>query len=676
LTSLIRVGSEAERGESIPGAQATPTALYWEGNDGTRIQMYRPYDYGDFADFEFEFPGPRAVGEGGRGHRLALYGVRDPEWESAATGSIAAPAGESFEPVERDRRPTGAQSTVPVVRFASPERALAAIREASGGETPTAAGEIAPPGAFSMPSVAGSAATHADGETAARIRTESLLQTAEAVSAVAAGLPGAAAYPGSTLEWIWRELLEAAALSRDPSGMGATDMARHEMLASASNTADSLVTEMLAVIRAEMETDAEPVGAYVLFNPLAHVRRGVAFVEIGRGGREDGARSDARDLILVNIPEIPALGAIALPIGADGLPGVLPTDIQPPAAGDLWLENAFLRVEIDPSTGAISSILDKTNRRQALSPGGRANVLIASRDSGTRATSAPGETSGAGRDSVRQGGPVPDEPGEIIRLLSLSSSVSARAATVTITRGWNGSQIRQQLVLARAAPFLEIRSEVRWNDAGWRLDARFDPVVEADSAYFGAPYGAEPRAARSSIEHPALHWVDVSDGSYGVAILAAARDAWKFDGSSISLRLPTDPVVTTRFAIYPHAGDGRTAGIAPLANEYVVPLLAALEPPHGGRLGRRFSLASSNSPTVSIEWVKRAEEDDDVLILRLVERSGRSSEAGVGTACPEISAWRANHLEEPIVELPSSGGGFRIRLRGNEIATVRVTCRE
>ncbi|MEJ2548916.1 MAG: hypothetical protein P8125_14070, partial [Gemmatimonadota bacterium] len=342
LTSLIRVGSEAERGESIPGTQATPSALYWEGNDGTRIQVYRPYDYGDFADFEFEFPGPRAVGEGGRGHRLAIYGVRDPEWESAATGSIAAPAGESFEPVERDRRPTGAQSAVPVVRFASPERALAAIREAGGGEPPTASGEIVPPGAFSMPSEAGSATTHADGETAARIRTESVLQTAEAVSAVAAGLPGAVAYPGSTLEWIWRELLEAAALSRDPSGRGATDMARHEVLASASNTADSLITEMFNVIRAEMETDAEPIGAYVLFNPLAHVRRGVAFVEIGRGGREEGARSEARDLLLVNVPEIPALGAIALPIGADGLPGVLPADIQPPAAGDLWLENAFL----------------------------------------------------------------------------------------------------------------------------------------------------------------------------------------------------------------------------------------------------------------------------------------------------------------------------------------------
>jgi alpha-mannosidase len=171
-----------------------------------------------------------------------------------------------------------------------------------------------------------------------------------------------------------------------------------------------------------------------------------------------------------------------------------------------------------------------------------------------------------------------------------------------------------------------------------------------------------------------MHWLGLTDGKYGVSILADTRGPWKYDGSSIALRLPADSLAVVRFAIYPHAGDWRTAGTASLAAEYVVPLLAALEPAHAGRLGRRFSLASTDSPTTRIEWVKRA-EDDATLIFRLVERSGRPSEAQVSTACPKITAWRANHLEEREVELPTSGSDFRIRLRGNEIATVSVDCR-
>jgi alpha-mannosidase len=683
LTSLVLVGSEVRRGGAGRGTRATPTALDWAGNDGTRIEVFRPYDYGDFADFEFEFPGPRAVGERGNGHQLALYGVRDPEWESGIAGADQPTAISDIESAGADPESGAAQIELPVVRFASPARAIAVVRVGSDLPLPAATGEIAPPST----SVSGSSAKPATSARAiddrSTTRVESLLRTAEALAAVHAGLPGAQEYPRSLLAQAWRDLLEAEVRAGQPDRTGSFGETRRAAIASAVRTADSVIAGSFAGIRSEMETDSDRAGTYILFNPLAHRRRGVAFVELGRGGSTGGGGPDRdlREVVLVNVPEIPALGAIALPIGADGLPGVLPVGIQAPTAGDLWLENAFLRVEIDPTTGAISSILDKTNRRQALSPDGRANVLIVSPDPDASPTGSPGgEATGetnapaAGFDSAARGGPPRDEPGEVSRLLSLSSSVSARAATVTITRGWNGSTVRQELVLARAAPFLEVRSEIRWLETGWRLDVRQEPVVRVDSATFAAPYGTVSRPADNSGEHPALHWLGLTDGNYGVSVLADTRGPWKYDGSSIALRLPADSLAVVRFAIYPHAGDWRTAGTASLAAEYVVPLLAALEPAHAGRLGRRFSLVSTDSPTTRIEWVKRA-EDDATLIFRLVERSGSPSEARVSTACPKITAWRANHLEEREVELPTSGSDFRIRLRGNEIATVSVDCR-
>jgi hypothetical protein len=648
-------------------------AFAWEGNEGTRLPVFRPYHYGDFADFEFEFPGPAVAAQGCTGHSVALYGVRSPGLESGPDGANPMLEQQEAAADSGSCRPSDAAVELPLVRFASPQRAMEAIRDGIDPPLSTVRGEIVSPTTASAAEGAAAVRDLQPDVSAAATRAESLLQTAEAVATVAASLPGAQAYPHGDLESAWRRFLEALALAPHLEGGPEPDGTVRAALVSAAATADSIITDRFSAIRSEMETDAGPIGAFVLFNPLAHTRQGVSFVELGRGegSNGEGRYVDARKLILVNIPEIPPLGAIVLPIGADGLPGVLPAEVQPPTAGELWLENAFVRIEIDPATGAIAGILDKTNRRQALNPGGRANALVVSPDPGAATSIA--ETM-AVHDSLPGARALSGPSGEEFRLLSISSSVTAHAATVTITRGWNRSTVRQQLVLARAAPFLEVRTEINWQDAGWRLEARIDPVVQADFARVEAPYGSDSRPTGSARVHPALHWVDVSDGSYGLSILGDSKVAWRFDGESIFARLPAGPDATSGFAIYPHAGDWRTAGTASLANERLVPLLAVLEPAHGGRLGRRFSLVSTNSQTTRIEWVKRA-EDDEAIVLRLVERSGRPSEALVSTACPQISAWRANHLEEPLEELPSSDAEFRIRLRGYEIATVRVACR-
>jgi alpha-mannosidase len=131
---------------------------------------------------------------------------------------------------------------------------------------------------------------------------------------------------------------------------------------------------------------------------------------------------------------------------------------------------------------------------------------------------------------------------------------------------------------------------------------------------------------------------------------------------------------TFRYAIYPHDGDWLQAGTHRLAAEYNVPLVVGIEPSHDGKLGKRFSLLSTDHPTVGVEWVKRA-EDSQALVIRVVEWGGEATEAEIATACPEITARRANHLEDPGDLLPSSRGGFRIHLRPHEIATVLVECR-
>jgi len=630
---LVGRYAEGDRDGGLRGA------FEWIGNDGTKLFGYVPFDYGDFADFEFEFPGPVGEPGVGRRHRIAVYGVRDPGWE-AETGA----GGDAL------RLETDAGSAV--VRFAAPHDALAAVeRSVERGSVPVIRGELA---AREPGTDGGDPGSMGRFSTASRI--EPALQAAEALAAVTAGLPDGPAYPGELLNRAWRELLSG----NDVPQAGALD---------------SLVTDRFGTIRREMDTRETQAGAYVLFNPLGHPRSGAAFVEIGRPDEARGGpgAAAARDLLLVNIPDVPALGAATLPIGPDGLPGIAASGLQPPAAGDQWMENAFLRIEIDPATGAITRILDKTNRRQALRPDGLANALFVTAVDPASPRSTP----------AADGAPSRGEPGETTRLLSMSSSVTARAATITLQRGWGASTIHQQLVLGRSARFLEIRTELDWRDAGWEVDVRFDPVVSPDSASFEIPYGVatrrEGRDRRSGTDRPtAGRWASVEAGGYGLSVIADRPTDWSYGAGSLGLALadgsPSDPAGRRiRFAIYPHAGNWLAAGTHRLAAEYSVPLLSAVEPAHGGRLGDRFSLASIDHPTVGIEWLKQA-EDGDALVLRLVNRGDVPADAEVATACPEVSAWRSSPLEERGAVLPTRRGGFPLRLRAREIATVRVEC--
>ena len=640
--------------------------FYWEGNDGSRIFTYRPYLFPDELD-------PEVLAA-----KLENQVVDRADRHVIALAEGGAPGTDRTEQAVRSVIGAEPDRLFPVVRFSVPREAIDAVRLGIPADSVTVwRDELAfedRPGPSARQSGLG-----------VRSRAAEVgLQTAEALAAIASGLPGAPAYPRERLGRAWRQVLTGA----------------HARYDSAAATIDSVVQEDFASVRAQMDTRGESGAAYVLFNPLGHARVGPALIQISNPTPEGEPESARRShtLALVSVPEVPALGAVVIPIGMDGLPGVPASGLPPPAAGDAWMENVFLRVEIDPRSGAITHILDKSNARQALRSGGRANVLWVHEDQRAQLAARP-----EGRDTVPR-----DEPREITKLLSLSSSVTARAATMTILRQWGSSTVRQELVLGRSAPFLEIRSEVEWNEDQRALTVAFEPAVAPDTATFEIPYGTvghsgRPRtgAERARSEVPGQRWADVSAYGYGFSVLTDGGHGWEYrDGTLqlILLRSPTSPTEsdasppesdaspnspdspgdsgrhTFRYAIYPHAGNWLQAGTHRLAAEYNVPLVVGIEPSHKGRLGKRFSLLSTDHPTVGVEWVKRA-EDSEALVVRIVEWGGEAAEAEVATACPEITARRANHLEDPGDLLPSSRGGFRIRLRPHEIATVIVECK-
>src|SRR6059036_429692 len=152
------------------------------------------------------------------------------------------------------------------------------------------------------------------------------------------------------------------------------------------------------------------------------------------------------------------------------------------------LENDRLAVDVDPATGQLTRIYDKTAKREALAPGARGNVLQLFGDR-PRAWDAwdIGYTSETWTlDSVR----------------AVRAGGDDLARWIEVEKPWNDSRLVQRIVLRRDEPFVTVENTVDWHETHKLLKVAFDWSVTADSATYEIAYGAigQPTAPRTQAE--------------------------------------------------------------------------------------------------------------------------------------------------------------------------------
>ena len=105
------------------------------------------------------------------------------------------------------------------------------------------------------------------------------------------------------------------------------------------------------------------------------------------------------------------------------------------------------------------------------------------------------------------------------------------------------------------------------------------------------------------------------------------------------------------YSLMIHNGDWRAAGVDRQAEALNMPLVArSLAPNQHGRLGESwapFTLCAAGAASPVISAVKRA-EDDDRLILRLVETHGGRGQAAIDWNLPVASVQCVDILEQPM----------------------------
>jgi alpha-mannosidase len=621
-------------------------AFWWEGRDGTRLFTYNPFGY----DHDLA---PRQLildrlddrrRNAGIHQQIVLYGVGD---------HGGGPTIEMLERAEELRR----VPTFPVMQYDSPDHALASVRATQSDTTfPVWRDELY------LEKHRGTYTTQARQKWSAR-RSETAARTAEALAAI-----DTAAYPRARFEGIWHRVLFNEFHDILPgSGIHQIYLDASAQYDSAWAALDTITRGSFRHLAARMDTRGAPRGAVpvVVFNALTWPRSDVVRLPLAGG---DTATFVAQG--------VPGLGARVywVKTGTASLISRLPA----PTVGPNFIENAFVRVEVDTATGAITRLYDKRNHHDALAPGGRANVLQIFGD-------LPREW------DAWDIGYVPGQEWDVTATSGVERHADAGEARLRLVRRWGNSTFAQALVLGRETPFVDVVNDVDWHESHKLLKVAFALGVSPDSATFEIPYGTigrscRPRtqAERAKYEVSGQRWADLSGSTFGVSILNDSKYGWDCHENVLRLSLlrsPHEPDSLAdrgrhhfRFAIYPHAGGWQAARTERLAAEYNLPLLATTEPIHGGPLGREVGFASVDAPGVEITWVKRA-EDSDALVLRLVEWSGRPASATVTLRPTILSAHTSNFLEDPGANVPVTAHTLRLPLRPYEIATVIVEVR-
>jgi alpha-mannosidase len=154
------------------------------------------------------------------------------------------------------------------------------------------------------------------------------------------------------------------------------------------------------------------------------------------------------------------------------------------------------------------------------------------------------------------------------------------------------------------------------------LRTTFAPFLRDTSATFEIPFGAVTRPADGR-EVPALRWADVSEDEQGreprpwraarirLSLLNDCKYGYQAHGNTLGLTLvrasyepdnnPDEGLHRFTYALYPHAGNWRTAGTIRRAAELNQPLVAAVTSAHGGTLkpGQPWLTCDSDAPSSS-----------------------------------------------------------------------------
>ncbi|HID95170.1 MAG TPA: alpha-mannosidase, partial [Candidatus Latescibacteria bacterium] len=350
------------------------------------------------------------------------------------------------------------------------------------------------------------------------------------------------------------------------------------------------------------------------------------------------------------------------------------------------MENEFLKVEVDQGSGALSSLVDKRTGYEFVPEGKRLGFL-------QWLLEAPH-------------GMTAWEIGQIVERLDLLQGATTEVvhrgpyiATIRAHRKFRDSRFALDISLKAGLPRVEFTLRVEWLERGSpeygvpMLRVVFPLALREGKACFEIPFGYIERPADGE-EVPALKWVDLTGrrvkgrGVVGATLVNDCKYGHSTTEEEIRLTLlrssyDPDPLPElgrheVRFAIVPHGRDWNPSEAARAGYEFNHPPELVATDVHEGDLPKEGGFISVSPPNILLSSIKKAEEDDDALIVRLYETEGKSTEAQVrldpSLAKPNSSAVEVDLLERPLPDGTArmEGKVLKVQIPAFGITTVKI----
>ncbi|MEP6756657.1 MAG: glycoside hydrolase family 38 C-terminal domain-containing protein [Chthonomonadales bacterium] len=475
--------------------------------------------------------------------------------------------------------------------------------------------------------------------------------------------------------------------------------------------ADQLITAKWAAFSSKIDTSGDGIPV-VVFNTVGWVRTDSAEVEVGFADTDvhdvsvidsDGVaipsqvlRADRytgggmiRATVRFLAKDLPSLGYKTYHV----VPRAKVMAAQSPATN--VLENEFYRVTVDLVSGAITSIVDKSNNWEALS--GYANVVARQVDKGDFWELYQG-LNGGSYIAMTNKQAVPDATNSI-----LSTQGGGKEGTITrspvttefkVSHPLGSGSFSTTIRLTTGVKRVDVTTELVNNEKFVRYQTLFPINVKDGVNVQEIPFGSLTRP--NGIENAAQNWVDYSDGQHGVTLINHGMPGNLVSGNTMLLSLMRAHTVggygyvsgfepgmtsdsgyelgrkmTFRYAIVPHSGTWQQPSAARKGMEFNRPLIVQKAESHAGPLGKKWSameVSATNVVMTSFQPGPNGTTD-----VRLYEAEGKPAQKfklklnGRASGATEV-----NFMGDTIRKLPSGSDGVELSLRPFEIVTVRV----
>jgi alpha-mannosidase len=381
---------------------------------------------------------------------------------------------------------------------------------------------------------------------------------------------------------------------------------------------------------------------------------------------------------------VPSLGYVTYSISESTTDYKINTELK--AAGQT-AENRFFKLKVNNKTGNISSIFDKINNKEVLASEGNKLQLFEDRPTQYDAweikyTGVKWDLNEASEVTISEAGPV------LTKIKVKKSFLGESKERNEPTSTFPSSFFTQDIILYNDIPRIDVDLEADWWEVHILAKMALPVNVTNNEATYEIPNSAIKRPTtrnnsweKARYEVPALTWADLSDGNYGVSLLNIDKYGHDIEGNVMRLTLlrsPTypDPFADrgkhkTTYSIYPHKGSWETAGTPQRAFELNNPLFTTFTGVHAGKLPKSFSFIGIDNKNVIISAVKKAEEDNSI-IIRMYESTGKSADATLTLPLNVKAINESDLLETKIGKLETVNNSVILKFRPFETKTIRV----